>query len=91
MYQFEDRPCLARIDYATGGIAYGVLGIVYGNLLFGSVKRGESHRQFSRVQMRGAPYARIDVLVQRHAVIEIGSPFAVTESLVFKHEHVFYN
>lgn len=41
--------------------------------------------------MRGAPYVRIDMLVQRHAVIEIGSPFEVTGSLVFKHEHMFYN
>lgn len=46
MHQFEVLPFLARIDYATGEIAYGVLetaygvlGIVYGNLLFGSVKR----------------------------------------------------
>ena len=46
LHQFEDLPRLARIDYATGEIAYGVLaisygvsGIVYGNLLFGSVKR----------------------------------------------------
>lgn len=46
MYQFEDLPRLARIDYVAGEIAYGVLaisygvsGIVYGNLLFGSVKR----------------------------------------------------
>lgn len=32
MYQFEDRPCLARIDYATGEIAYGALTIAYGVL-----------------------------------------------------------
>ena len=30
LYQFEDRPCLARIDYATGGIAYGDSAIAYG-------------------------------------------------------------
>lgn len=28
------------IAYGDPAIAYGVLGIVYGNLLFGSVKRG---------------------------------------------------
>lgn len=46
LHQFEVLPFLARIDYATGEIAYGVLetaygvlGITYGNLLFGSVKR----------------------------------------------------
>lgn len=45
MHQFEVWPRLARIDYAAGeiaygvlAIAYGVLGIVYGNLLYGSVK-----------------------------------------------------
>lgn len=45
LHQFEVWPCLARIDYAAGeiaygvlAIAYGVLGIVYGNLLLGSVK-----------------------------------------------------
>lgn len=39
MYQFEDLPRLARIDYAAGEIAdgvleaaYGVLGITYGVL-----------------------------------------------------------
>lgn len=52
LHQFEVWPRLARIDYAAGeiaygvlaiaygvlGIVYGVLGIVYGNLLYGSVK-----------------------------------------------------
>lgn len=52
LHQFEVLPRLARIDYAAGEIAdgvleaaygvlviaYGVLGIVYGNLLLGSVK-----------------------------------------------------
>lgn len=45
LHQFEVWSRLARIDYAAGeiaygvlAIAYGVLGIVYGNLLYGSVK-----------------------------------------------------
>lgn len=45
LHQFEVWPPLARIDYAAGeiaygilAIAYGVLGIAYGNLLLGSVK-----------------------------------------------------
>lgn len=45
LHQFEVWPRLARIDYAAGeiaygvlAIAYGVLGIAYGNLLLGSVK-----------------------------------------------------
>ena len=32
LHQFEVWPRLARIDYAAGEIAYGVLGITYGVL-----------------------------------------------------------